>query len=109
MTIESTLKTRLEQAFAPTTLQVINESDRHNVPPGSESHFKVVIVSDGFEGARKVQRHQRIYAEVNDLLAGPIHALALHTYTTTEWQERGGPPQSPNCLGGENPLSTKEG
>ena len=52
MTMQSTIQEKLSAAFQPLNLEVINESDNHNVPPGSESHFKVVLVSKAFEAAR---------------------------------------------------------
>lgn len=78
---------KLYTAFEPAHLEVINESYQHNVPPGSESHFKVVLVSEKFENKRMVGRHREIYAILADELAGDIHALALHTYTLSEWRE----------------------
>ncbi len=69
-------------------LEVINESHMHRVEPGSESHFKVVIVSEQFAGQRLLARHRQVNAVLADELAGAIHALALHTYTTSEWQEK---------------------
>ena len=72
----------------------------HNVPANSETHFKVVAVSDQFEGKRSVARHQMIYKLVAEELEGPVHALALHTYTPQEWSEKQEAPASPNCLGG---------
>ena len=91
----------LLQRFNPDFLEVLNESHRHSVPPNSETHFKVVLVSSLFEGKRKVARHQQVYAALAAQLEGPVHALALHTYTPAEWQERQqAAPQSPDCLGG---------
>ena len=73
----------------------------HNVPPGSESHFKLVIVSEAFEGLRLVGRHQLINAALKDELAGPVHALSMETLTATEWTDRGGKIMaSPSCRGG---------
>ena len=98
--IESTITDKLAGEFNPQLLQVTNESYMHSVPAGSESHFKVVIVTDQFAGKRQVQRHQAIYAVLADELAGPIHALALHTYSADEWLEsQGQAPESPQCLG----------
>ena len=78
-----------------------NESNRHNVPPGSESHFKVVLVSDAFDGKSIVMRHRMINEILIDELQNKIHALALHTYTYNDWQEKNGnAPMSPPCLGG---------
>jgi len=71
------------------------------VPPGSESHFKVVIIYDEFEGARLVKRHQRINEVLAEELAGSVHALAIQTLTPGEWEEKGQEVMpSPQCLGG---------
>ena len=98
MTVQAQIETKLTTAFAPAHMAVVNESYMHSVPPGSESHFKVTLVSDAFEGLRAVKRHQQVYKVLAEELAGEVHALALHTYTPVEWQ--GQSPDSPNCLGG---------
>jgi len=54
---------------------------------GTDSHFKVVIVSSDFEGKRLLQRHRAINKVLADELANHIHALALHTYTEQEWAQ----------------------
>lgn len=96
----------LLQQFNPDFLEVVNESHQHSVPPNSETHFKVVLVSPSFDGKRKVARHQLVYAALAAQLEGPVHALALHTYTPGEWQERQqAAPQSPDCLGGSKAES----
>ena len=101
MSVEQDITARLESLLVPLHLEVANESHMHSVPPNSETHFRVVAVSAAFEGQRKVARHQAIYRELADLLAGPVHALALHTYTPGEWEQRGqDSPASPDCLGG---------
>ena len=101
MNVQQTIESRLAEAFSPNHLEVINESQQHNVPPNSETHFKVVIVALDFDSKRKVARHQAVYAVLAEELAGPVHALALHTYTMAEWAERHGDvPLSPPCLGG---------
>lgn len=97
MAIQSDIEQKLA-ALQPTHLQVINESHMHSVPENSETHFKVVLVSESFAKQRAVQRHQKVYALLADELAGPVHALALHLYTPEEWQ--GQSPDSPNCMGG---------
>jgi BolA protein len=82
-------------------LEVINESDRHNVPPGSESHFKVILVSGTFESQGLLARHRLINQLLADELAGGVHALTIHAYTEQEWASRtGSAPLSPPCLGG---------
>ncbi len=100
MSVQEQIELALTELLNPVVLDVVNESSQHNVPPNSETHFKVVIVSEQFVGRRKVARHQQVYGAVAEQLAGPVHALALHTYTPEEWQVQGNSPQSPNCMGG---------
>ncbi|WP_119396326.1 BolA family protein [Salinibius halmophilus] len=98
MIIEQSIRRKLNESLTPEYLEVINESHMHNVAKGSETHFKVVLVSDVFDGMRPVKRHQKIYSILADELAGEVHALALHTYSPVEWQ--GSAPASPACRGG---------
>ena len=98
--IQDQVELRLTEHFSPFFAEIVNESHMHNDPPGSESHFKVTLVSDAFAGLRLVKRHQAVYRVLQPLIGSPIHALALHTYTESEWSERDGSPDSPNCMGG---------
>jgi len=99
--VERAITDKLTVHFDAQFLQVTNESFMHSVPEGSESHFKLVVVSEQFDSQRLVQRHQSIYKLLADDLSGPVHALALHTYTPTEWSEKKAKaPDSPDCLGG---------
>ena len=101
MVVQREIEQQLAQQFAPLFLEVANESHMHSVPANSETHFRVVLVSDRFEGQRSVGRHQQVYAALASQLEGPVHALALHTYTAGEWQARQqAAPVSPDCLGG---------
>ena len=101
MTIQEMIETKLAQQLDLQHLQVINESGNHNVPPGSESHFKVVLVSGEFDGMSLLERHRRVNAILADELAGGVHALAVHAYTGPEWRDKSGnAPLSPPCLGG---------
>ena len=101
MSLAETINDVLVEHLAPARLDIINESHKHNVPAGSESHFKVTVVSNEFENMGLVPRHRTVNKLLADLLAGPIHALSLHTYTLSEWQERGEQvPASPPCRGG---------
>ncbi|WP_233117311.1 BolA family protein [Aggregatibacter actinomycetemcomitans] len=100
MTKQQELEQRLRQEFRPRFIAVENESYMHSSGRGADSHFKVVLVSDVFEGIGKVARHRKIYQFlVQDLQQG-IHALALHLYTLSEWKALGQQfPKSPNCTG----------
>jgi len=101
MSIQRDIELKLEQGIKALHLDVENESHNHNVPAGSESHFKVVLVSDEFEGKALLARHRIINKILEEELQGKIHALALHTYTEPEWKDAfGTAPMSPPCLGG---------
>ncbi|MFT7490625.1 MAG: BolA protein [Pseudohongiellaceae bacterium] len=102
MKIQQQIEQTLQTAFTPTFLEVINESDGHNVPRGSESHFKVIIVSDVFINTSRIKRHKMIYsaaaAEVEQ-----VHAFSVSAFDISEWSvKKGEVAQSPPCLGGEN-------
>ena len=101
MTIAETIQTRVTETLKPELLELVNESDQNSGPPGRESHFRWVVGTPEFEGLSRVRRHQAIYGLCQDLMPQPLHALALHTFTPTEWQARGeSATASPNCLGG---------
>lgn len=101
MTIQADIEQKLANHIHAKHLEVVNESNNHNVPVGSESHFKVVIVSEDFADKKLLQRHRMINEVLAEELQGKIHALAMHTYTEAEWQEQNGDaPMSPPCLGG---------
>ncbi len=103
MTVQATIEQKLAESLTPAHLEVINESHMHNVPPGSESHFKVVIVTDAFDGVSRVGRHQRVNGILAKELQDDVHALSMRTMTPDEWTARGGQVMaSPECLGGGN-------
>ena len=100
--IQSIIEQKLSSELTPLLLQVINESNKHNVPKGSESHFKVIIVSDKFEGLSLLSRHRMVNKILANELANKIHALGLNTYVRTEWEnlELEEMLPSPQCLSG---------
>ena len=101
LTSEDLINSILQEELVPDYLEVVNESSQHNVPPNSETHFKVTIVSNAFNDVTRVSRHQLVYKALAELLSSPVHALALHTYTSEEWIKLGNNvPNSPHCLGG---------
>ncbi|EDQ87104.1 uncharacterized protein MONBRDRAFT_38125, partial [Monosiga brevicollis MX1] len=53
--VMAAIRQKLTERFQPTTLDVKNESYMHSVPRGSETHFKVTIVSDQFEGMKLIE------------------------------------------------------
>lgn len=90
MIVQQTIETKLNQAFQPAHLEVLNESGNHSVPAGSETHFKVVMVWAGFDGKSKVMRHREVNKILKAELDGPVHALSLQLFTPSQWQENGG-------------------
>ena len=104
MSIKNSIESKL-QSLQPQFLEVTNESHKHNVPRGSESHFKITIVSKEFQGKMLLARHRVVNSILADELAHSIHALTLNPMTIEEWIETGGSVHNPPpCLGG---LSSK--
>nr|GLP96797.1 BolA family transcriptional regulator [Paraferrimonas sedimenticola] len=99
--MQNIIEQKLTQAFAPSHLEVINESHMHRSSADGQSHFKAIIVSEQFDGQRLLQRHRAVNTVLADELAASLHALALHTYTPSEWAQKSeGAPRSPSCTGG---------
>lgn len=102
MKIQNEIAEKLTQTLSPLHLEVLDESHMHNVPEGSESHFKVTIVSEQFIELPLIRRHRAVNHALSNGILNKIHALALHTMTPEEWFARGGQsPDSPPCLGGD--------
>lgn len=91
MTIESMIRDKLTEAFAPAHLEVHNESHLHaqhaSSPGTGESHFRVTIVSERFAGQSRVNRHRMVNETLADELKGSVHALAMKTLTPGEAQD----------------------
>lgn len=100
--VERKILQKLQNYFKPEHLQIINESFMHNVPKGSETHFKVVLVSKEFEGKNLVQRHRQVNKCLWEELQVGVHALSIVAHTKTEWKEQGEIiSRSPPCMGGD--------
>lgn len=101
MTLQQIIEEKVTKSLAPSYLEVINESHMHNVPPGSESHFKLVVVSENFRDKSRIQRHQAVNGILAEELNGAIHALSMTVHTDEEWTQREGRTlESPLCHGG---------
>lgn len=101
MSRRQTIEAKIIAGLSPEHLEVIDESHMHSVPPGAESHFKLIIVSEKFGDEPLIRRHQRVNAILAEELNGGLHALSLQTLTGEEWQKKGGETAaSPPCLGG---------
>lgn len=100
MLIQSKIEAKLQQEFEPVHLEVVNESGNHNVPAGSESHFKLVVVSHSFDGQNLVGRHRLVNKVLADELQNGVHALAMKLMTPQQWQDAGHSHDhsSPKCM-----------
>lgn len=72
----------------------------HNVPPGSETHYRIVVVSDKFVGRSHVERHRMVYEALEAEICGGLHALTITSRTPEEWELTQSAPPSPPCMGG---------
>ena len=107
MSVKEDIEIKLARALDLDYIEVVNESRFHNVPKNSETHFKVILISSQFEGLRLIQRHRVVNKALTEELSGPVHALAIHTYTSEEWLSKNKKiPDSPACLGGKKFEST---
>lgn len=81
MSVADEIGTRLTKAFAPRLLEVDDESERHRghagYREGGESHFRVRIASDAFQGMNRVARERAVHKALGSDLINRIHALAL--------------------------------
>jgi BolA family transcriptional regulator, general stress-responsive regulator len=81
MAMRDTISNKLQEAFTPESLQVVDESHLHEGHsghrPGGETHFRVYIVSNAFKGKSRVERHRMINSALAAELAGSVHALAI--------------------------------
>lgn len=100
MSLQDRIEIKVNQEIKPQHFDLINESHMHS-GPATESHFKLIVVAEAFNGLSAVKRHQRLYAVLADELRDGVHALALHLYTPQEWAARqASAPDSPDCRGG---------
>jgi BolA protein len=88
MQVKARIAEKLTAALAPQSLDVEDESHRHEGHaghrPGGETHFRVHIVSEAFRGKSRVERHRMINQILSAELAGGIHALAIHANAPDE-------------------------
>jgi len=82
MAIRHQITEKLTKAFAPQSLDVVDESHQHaghaGHRPGGETHFRVYIVSQAFRGKSRLERHRMVNETLSGELAAGVHALAIH-------------------------------
>ena len=88
MATRDIISNKLQEAFTPESLQVVDESHLHEGHaghrPSGETHFRVHIVSPAFKGKSRVERHRMINATLAAELSGSVHALAIHAQAPGE-------------------------
>ena len=94
--IESQIINTLSNSMKLTSFKIINESFMHNVPKDSESHFKIVIVSNDFMNIQTIKRHKSIYKALGKIM-DEIHALSIHAFDEDEYKKNPMVIDSPQC------------
>merc|ERR1711892_1009710 len=87
--VSQAIQAKLSEKFAPVHMEIINESHMHNVPKGSETHFKVLVVSEQFKDVKLIGRHRLVN-----------HVLSIVAKTPDQWGEGLTVEKSPACRGG---------
>jgi len=81
MSIDAEIRAKLQAAFAPAALEIVNESHQHAGHGGhdgsGDSHFRVRIVAPAFADMSRVQRHRAVHKALGPEITARIHALAL--------------------------------
>jgi BolA protein len=99
MDIQAQIHDKISKGLEPTHFELINESYKHQVPEGAQTHFKAIVVSEAFTGLSRVERHKRVYRLIVEELDGMIKAFSVSTYNPSEWLNRSGKaPETPPCL-----------
>ena len=87
----------LQEHFTPEYIDLIDESNHHQVPHDGESHFKLTLVSVLFKGLARIERHRK----VNDIFQPErqkgLHALSLALYSPEEWAKQPKAHSTPPC------------
>lgn len=88
MSVEHQIREKLTKAFAPSVLEIVNDSARHAGHAGSpgtgESHFSIKVVSVAFAGKSRLERHRMVNEVLADEMKGKVHALAISALTPEE-------------------------
>lgn len=100
MTRAERIRGAVVDGLRPVHVDVVDESHMHSVPPGAESHFKLVVASEAFEGKTRVARHRMVHELLGEELRAGLHALTVSAFTRAEWEQSPEVLASPACRGG---------
>lgn len=89
MSFVQSITEKLEAEFSPTSLEIINESHLHaghqeKFDGSGETHLRIKIVSDAFEGMNRIARHRAINEHVAAEIALGLHAIVIEVKTPSE-------------------------
>ncbi|MCB0357518.1 MAG: BolA family transcriptional regulator [Bdellovibrionales bacterium] len=98
MTLSERITDKITNHLHPIYFSLENESDKH-AKGGSESHFKLLVVSTVFIGLNRVQRQRKIYQILAEELKNGVHALAQRALTPQEWEQSQQDFKTPDCQG----------
>ena len=88
MTVKEQIESKLMAAFGPSQLKVVDDSDKHaghvGARPEGETHFRVHMTSDAFEGMSRLERQRAVYAVLSEEMADRVHALQLRLSSASE-------------------------
>ena len=88
MTVKEQIESKLTEAFRPSQLRVVDDSDKHaghvGARPEGETHFRVQMTSDAFEGMSRLERQRAVYAVLSEEMADRVHALQLRLSSASE-------------------------
>jgi BolA family transcriptional regulator, general stress-responsive regulator len=91
MRVRDIITEKLTKAFAPLTVEVLDESAQHaghaGARPGGQTHFRIHIVAEAFKGKSRIERHRMINSVLADELGAGVHALAIHAAAPGEVRE----------------------
>tara|TARA_B100000035_G_scaffold281015_1_gene261645 strand:- start:54 stop:365 length:312 start_codon:yes stop_codon:yes gene_type:complete len=94
--IEENIINTLNKNMSVSSLKIMNESFMHNVPINSETHFKIVIVSDDFNNLSLIDRHKLVYKNLGTLI-NKVHAISIHSFNINEFELNPMILDSPEC------------
>ena len=98
--MEEIIRRKIEEEFSPIYIELENESHRHSVPKGSATHFRLVLVSEKFNGLRRIDRSRLVNELMKPEFSNGLHAFSQRLLAPNEWT---GSVEfkSPPCAGGE--------
>lgn len=101
-TMTEIIESKLKAGLALEHMELVNESYKHNVPEGAQSHFKVLLVSSDFDKKTPIMRHRMVHTILDEELKqeGGIHALSIDAKTPAQYAKSPDIHKTPACAGG---------